>query len=232
MGRDAPVTSLKEYLARDEVFSTISERDKNFLIQNALSRTYKKGEWIVQYGELWAYLFWVESGAVTALKESFEGRALVIETILESEIFWGTAFFQEDAPMPVSLRAEEDTRLLLWSAETLRPIFLRYGQLSWELARRMVQRMLRASEMVEELAFRPISGRLARLLLSRYSGRKGPVARDLTLDEMAARVGSTREIVCRVLYRLADEGMIQISRTEFFLTDENALAQLALKSKR
>jgi hypothetical protein len=30
------------------------------------------------------------------------------------------------------------------------------------------------------------------------------VARELTLDEMAARIGTTREIVCRALYRFAE----------------------------
>jgi CRP/FNR family transcriptional regulator len=225
------VNSLETYLNENPIFSTLNAEDKRLILTQAIPRSYRKGEWVVQYGDVWAYLFWVEKGAVTALKESCEGRTLVIETILDGEIFWGTSFFQVDAPMPVSLRAEEDTDLFLWPAETLKPIFFRNGKISWELARRMVQRMLRASEVVEELAFRPISGRLARLLLTRYSGSDGPVARDLTLDEMAARVGSTREIVCRVLYRLADEGMIQISRTEFFLTDEEGLQELALKSK-
>ena len=231
MGRERYLTSLQTYLKQDKVFSTVSEEDKNLIIREAIPRTYKKGEWIVQAGDVWAYLLWVEHGAITALKESLEGRTFVIDTIRDGEIFWGAAFFQEGAPMPVSVLAEEDTKLLIWGVETLHPIFLRNGQISWELSRRMVQRMLRASEVVEELAFRPISGRLARLLLSRYSGSDGPVARDMTLDEMAARVGSTREIVCRVLYRLADEGMIQISRTEFFLTNEDELRKLALKSK-
>ncbi|MFH1632698.1 MAG: helix-turn-helix domain-containing protein [Chloroflexota bacterium] len=52
------------------------------------------------------------------------------------------------------------------------------------------------------------------------------MARDLTLDEMAARIGSTREMVCRALYRFADDEMIQITHTEFVFTNREKLAKL------
>jgi len=49
----------------------------------------------------------------------------------------------------------------------------------------------------------------------------------MTLDEMAAQVGTTREVVCRLLYRFADDGLITITRTEFTLLDPVRLAGLA-----
>lgn len=98
----------------------------------------------------------------------------------------------------------------------------------WQLARIMVSRMNRASEIVEDLAFQPVSGRLAALLLEEYEdSAPGPVKRDLTLDEMAARIGTTREVVCRVLYRFSDDNLIEITRTEFELNDAKALAHIA-----
>jgi CRP-like cAMP-binding protein len=100
--------------------------------------------------------------------------------------------------------------------------------MSWELSRLMVKRMQRASDIVENLAFHTVTGRLARLLLNRYrDAGHAPVARDLTLDEMAARIGSTREMVCRALYSFADDRMIQITRTEFIFTNREKLTQLA-----
>jgi CRP/FNR family transcriptional regulator len=92
----------------------------------------------------------------------------------------------------------------------------------------MVERMLRASEIVEELAFQPVAARLAHFLLEQFGDRVGDVvSRDLTLDEMAARIGSTREMVCRQLYKLADHGVIQINRTELKISDLNALRERA-----
>jgi CRP-like cAMP-binding protein len=100
--------------------------------------------------------------------------------------------------------------------------------MSWELCRLMIQRMQRASAIVEGLAFQPVSGRLARLLLNDFiSVGDAAITRHMTLDEMAARVGTTREMVCRALYRFADKKLIDVTRTEFVLTDKNGLAQVA-----
>jgi len=44
---------------------------------------------------------------------------------------------------------------------------------------------------------------------------------------MAARIGTTREMVCRVLYQFSDDNLIEITRTEFALNDTERLAQLA-----
>ena len=215
-------------LTKDPVFASLPAADLEKLASQARFRNYKKGEWIVHNGDIWAYFLWVESGKINALKESGEGRSLITTTILPQESFWGLAFFQEDMPMPVALIAEEDSEIHLWSREQFLPFLLKNGKMSWEFARQMVSRMQQASDIVESLAFRPVPGRLANLLLERYSGSgEIPVARDLTLDQMAAHIGSTREMVCRALYKFADDGAIKINRTEFVISNELLLGEIA-----
>jgi len=112
------------------------------------------------------------------------------------------------------------------------PIFFQNGRASWELARLMIERMKRAGDMVEELAFQPVTGRLAGLILSHYGDATADFTRrDMTLDEMAARIGSTREMVCRLLHRFSDEGAVQINRTEFMISDREKLEGFAVKVK-
>lgn len=53
------------------------------------------------------------------------------------------------------------------------------------------------------------------------------MTRNLKLDEIAALVGSTREMVCRALYDLSNKNLIQITRTEFVLTDQEGLEEIA-----
>ncbi|MEN8173349.1 MAG: Crp/Fnr family transcriptional regulator [Chloroflexota bacterium] len=220
---------LLEKLALNQVFASLNESDLTELAQLSISRDYDKDAWIVFYGDIWPNLFWIESGLITALKESPGGRSLIVATIEPGDVFWGTALFLDHAPMPVGLIAEKASRIHIWPRERILPIFLRNGKMSWELSRMMVNRMQHASDIVEELAFQSIPGRLARLLIDRYGEEDGPVARDLTLDEMAAHIGSTREMVCRALYRFADDDMIEITRTEFTFTNRDQLSQLAHK---
>ncbi len=217
-----------QQLAQDPVFASLSAPDLEELASKARECSYAKDEWIVHNGDIWAYLLWVESGKINALKESGEGRSLITTTILPKESFWGLAFFQEEMPMPVALIAEEESKVFLWSREDFLPFLLKNGKMSWEFARQMVSRMQQASEVVESLAFHPVPGRLANLLLDRYSGSgEAPVARDLTLEQMAAHIGSTREMVCRALYKFADDGIIEINRTEFLISNKNLLGEIA-----
>jgi CRP/FNR family cyclic AMP-dependent transcriptional regulator len=215
-------------LGKIPLFASLSPPERQQLANRAITRHYPAGDFIVLSDEIWPYLFWIQSGKVTAVKESYEGRSLVLTTIGAGEVFWGPAFFIDSAPMPAGLRAELDCELLLWSRQMMLPFLLKDGRLAWELAQKVMGRVLLASDIVEKLAFQSVAGRLAGFLLEQSEEKKsGPISRDLTLDEMAARVGSTREMVCRFLHRFASDGLIDITRTEFSLIDRPRLEELA-----
>ena len=222
----------QEFYGNNPIFSDMNSRQLEELDRLCMVQTYPKGQWITHYGADWPYLFLVENGEVTALKESEAGRSLVVITLGAGEVFWGTGFFKDGVGMPVALEAKQETRLRLWSRERLIPFMKANGQFTWSLTQLMVERMMRASRILEELAFHPVAGRLAGLLLGQFEGQTGDtLARDLTLDEMAARIGSTREMVCRHLYQFADQGAIQINRTEFKVMDKGFLKKLAGRGK-
>lgn len=222
------VKPASEVLQQNTFFASLSGNDPALAAAMAVSRRYARGEKIVLYGDAWPYFLLIGQGQVDAVKESGEGRSLLVTTFGPGDIFWGVAFFLKDTPMPVTLEARTDCELYLWTCEDLRPILIRNGTVLWTLAQLMVSRMLHASEMLEGLAFQPIAGRLARLLAELpHDQTSGAVSRSLTLDEMAARIGTTREVVCRFLYRLAGQGVISITRTELAITDRPALLDMA-----
>ena len=172
----------------------------------ATQRNYQRGQFIFYQGEMWPYLLLVENGVLSAVKESVEGRSLVMGKFSKGDVFWGMSFFKPELSSPVTLMAAEESRLVLWDRDSLLPYLLNNGEVAWGLCNLLIARMHKASTMVEELAFQPVASRLARLLLDSFKeSPDGCLARNLTLDEMAAYIGTTREMVCRVLYRLADE---------------------------
>ncbi len=222
----------KSSLSENQLFTRFSQTELDRLIDISIEKTYPKDQWITHYGSDWPYLFLVEQGQVTAIKESPEGRSLVVITLDKDEVFWGVGFFKEGIGMPVALVANQETKLRLWSRKNLEPFMINNGQFTWDLAQLMAERMMLASRILEELAFQPVAGRLAHLLLSQFEDQSGDIlSRDLTLDDMAARIGSTREMVCRHLYHFADKGAIQINRTEFKITDQGVLQHFTEKGK-
>ena len=219
-------------LLQNSLFGCLDPGVLRDLVNNSIHRKYEEGEWIVRQGDVWPYLFLVGTGKVTAIKDSFEGRSLTLTSFEGGEIFWGLAFFHLDVPMPAGFQASKAASLHLWSRERMLPVILQNGSLSWEIARLTIQRVQIVSEVVEKLAFQPVASRLARLLLEQTSTAGGEQQhRDLTLDDMAARIGSTREVVSRFLHRFYNEGIINITRTEFSITDRRRLQEMAQKVK-
>lgn len=212
------------------IFSSLSEGYLERLANIAILKKVEVGSYLVQAGDIWPCLFLLTGGRIKLIKESSEGRSLVIAELGPGELFWGLAFFKEGLENPVHLQALESSTLYLWRREDLLPLLLENGRLTWELTQILINRMVLASEVIDGLAFQSVAGRLARLLIE-FPGQDGggPIARSLTLDEMAARVGSTREMICRMMQKFGDEGIIHITRTEFEIIDRQHLELIAQK---
>jgi CRP-like cAMP-binding protein len=220
----------RDLVMRNPVFSCLPDRVLDLFLEQGFHRHYHTGQYLAHAGDIWPFLFILLDGSISAVKASSEGRSLVATSFIPGEVFWGVSFFHAELPMPVTLRVDRTSHTLLWSRDVALPVLSDHGLMSWELCRLMVDKMLRASEIVEELAFQPVIGRLARLLMD-YPGQSpsGPIARSLTLDEMASRIGTTREVVCRFLQRFAEDDLISITRTEFAITDRERLMVIANK---
>lgn len=222
------LSDLQKLLKETNPFAHFDEPLLAKIASMANRRRFDKGEFVTLHGELWPYLILVREGTLHAVKESEQGRNLVVLTLTQGDVFWGLSFFDKNSAMPVSLQGIKSGSLVSWSRQDLLPFLIANGEALWSLCGLLVMRMKQASNIVESLAFQPVAGRLANLMIERYGGTgDDPVARDLTLDTMAAYVGTTREMVCRILYRFSDEKLIHITRTEFSITDQEGLSALA-----
>ena len=176
------MNSLEGILAAHTIFADLPQIELVDLADNAIQRTYADQEIIVHQEDVWPYLFLVAKGKIEAIKESAEGRAFIATSLKAGDVFWGLAFFIQDAPMPVLLQAKDATQVYIWSRDCLVPVIQRYGNMSWMLCQVMISRMQLASAIVEDLAFHPVMGRLAGLILSEFSDAEdGFKSRELTL---------------------------------------------------
>jgi len=212
------------------IFSQLPADTLSKISKLSITKEIKKGVYLVNQGDEWPYLFHISRGQLVAEKDSMDGRRFVAASFKAGEIFWGITFFIDHAVMPASLIAFEDSFLDIWHQRDLKPFIESNGVFSWEVSKLVVSRIQYASELLESMTFHPIAVRLARLLLGIADGKgEASIERNLTLDEMAARIGSTREMVCRLLYKFSDEGLIKITRTDFLITDPGQLFKRAQK---
>ncbi|MCK5674311.1 MAG: Crp/Fnr family transcriptional regulator [Spirochaetales bacterium] len=221
------MNKLMHELPQAKVFNKLTATDHAELIQLSEVKTYHKGEFICWQDEIWSKALYIVFGKIEWIMLSPGGKRQIVFGLEKGDVVWGHSIF-DGKPMPASLEVMEECKVYLWSGKVIMPIVSRNVEAVWDVSRLLIQTMRNVREIIYGFAFHPVSGRLARLLLNHYHPVEGQFApRDLTLDEMAAMVGTTRELVCKVLYRFADAEVIQIKRTEFVFTNREKLEALA-----
>ena len=213
-------------LAKDDVFSHLSTCDHEELARLAFQTSYYKGQYISMQDDIWNRALYIKSGKLGWVMLSPDGKRQVVFRMGAGRVVWGHSLFDGE-PMPAALEVMEDCEVCMWEGEAIMPILSHNVDAVWAITRRLVSTMRKVRDVVYGFAFHPVAGRLAYLLLNHYKDIEGEVApRDLTLDEMAQTIGTTRELVSKTLHQFAGEGMIEISRVEITFTDRAKLEEL------
>ena len=208
-------------------FSKLAVEDRYELARQAVRRTCQKGEFICWQGEIWSKVLVLVSGGLEWSMLSPQGKRQVVFRLDPVSVVWGHSVFDQE-PMPASLEVMEDSEIYVWPSEIIVPIMSRNVEAVWDITLELITMMRQVRNIVYGFAFQPVSGRLARLLLDFYHPADGMSAeRDLTLEQMANSVGTTKELVSKTLHHFADEGIIEINRMQFVFKDMEGLEELA-----
>jgi CRP/FNR family cyclic AMP-dependent transcriptional regulator len=202
-------------LRRVPLFAGLSPEELAFLAERSVSRRYAANELIFAEGQPCHGLFVVESGLVKIFKVSPEGREQVLTVegpgapVAELPVFDGGCY-------PASAAAVTDSVLWLVGRNDVRQLCLQHPEVALKFMQNLGARLRHLVELVQELSFTTVRQRLAALLLrqAQTAGRPGPegIQFDLpgTHQELAARIGTVRELVSRNLSRLQASGVLRI----------------------
>jgi len=223
-----PPTNHAKALSKVPLFSGLSEGELGFLLERVVSKKYSASEMVFSEGEPCAGLFVDESGSVRIYKSSPGGREQVLSiegpggSIAELPVFDGGNY-------PASVIAIEDTVLLFVSRQDFQALCLAHPQVSLKVLKVVGGRLRRLVGIIEELSFTTVRHRLSAYLLrmAKKEGRKVAQGVEITLptnnQELAAQIGTVRELVSRNLSRLQAEGLITIDGRTVVLRDMKAL---------
>ena len=214
-------------LSQHPFFKALPQEAVLSLLKNAHAKRYIKGNFVLHQDEIWRNALFLRSGGMEWTILSPGGKRQIVFRVRPGEMVWGHTLFDGEG-MPASLEVVQDSEALLWREEDILPILKAYPLATLEVAGELVRAMRQVRELVYGFAFHPVSGRLARLLIHHYQPTDGhSVPRDLTLDEMAHSVGTTRELVSKTLHRFASEGIIHVNRVELTFLDKEKLEEIA-----
>lgn len=223
-----PITSAAaDVLRRVPIFSELSETEIKFLSERAVPRKFATGETLFNEGDSCAGLFVIESGHVRLFKSSAGGREHVLaidgpgSSIAELPVFDGGNF-------PASAAAADEVAVLFVSRQDFHAMCLVHPQVALKVLRIVGKRLRTLVGIIEELSFTTVRSRLISLLLKfakPLEKRAAPITITLPASnqELAAQIGTVRELVSRNLSRLQAEGLIKLDGREVTIPDLQAL---------
>lgn len=205
-------------------FSGLSADELEAVRRLVFERKVERGEVIIFEGESAEALFVVASGAVKVFKTSAEGKEQILSIIRPGESFNDVAVF-DDGPNPASAQAMGAVVICGIAREDMKTIIGRYPPVALNIIKVMAGQVRQLLALVEDLSFRRVISRVAKILLEHAADGSGP-GRRLTQQEMAAMAGTVREVVARSLRTLEEEGAIRLDRNRIVITDKPALMEM------
>ncbi len=205
-------------LAVHPLFARLPDAVRGAVAARMTSRQYRRGAVIFTEGDPATALHIVGSGTVRILKRSPSGREQTLLFADAGDSFAEVPVF-DHGPYPASAEAFTDAIIYALPATDITRLVRTMPVFAENAVAVFAARNRRLTEIVENLAFRPVIGRVARTLLDD--------PHEQTQTEMAAMVGAAREMVNRSLHTLDREGIIGIAGGRITILDRDRLAEIA-----
>jgi CRP/FNR family transcriptional regulator, cyclic AMP receptor protein len=219
------MSDLVALLENAEVLGKFNASQKQRLLLLASRRVLERDKTLFWQGDQWKKVLLIASGQLRAVIRSTDGRSYVVSTWEQGDEFWAHGLFDGE-PAPSTLEAAQDSVIYQWDGESVLQILFENPEAIRALLGRQTRLIRKRRETIADLAFQPVTGRLAKLLLEQVPASETSAQRDLTLDQIASRVASSPEVVCRTLYQLQRDGLLQVTRASITLHDRAALERL------
>ena len=214
-----------ELIKSNPYFAGLSATELDAIGKFIFERSLEKGEILLFEGGLAEALYFVVSGVMKVFKTSADGKEQILQIIRPGESFNDVPVFSGGNNI-ASAEAMADISLYGINKSNLEIILGKYPKISLNIIQVLSRRVEHLISLVEDLSFKNVASRVAKILLENAGDGAGHGQR-LTQQEMAAMAGTAREMVGRSLKTLEDEGKIRLDHHRIVITDREALRELA-----
>ena len=192
------------------LFAGLPESDLQAIAKKAVIKSYDKNAIIVTEGEFTKSLYVIISGKVKVYLNDENGKELVLDSKGPGEYFGEMVL--DDGPRSASVVTTETSAFAVLSTTVFKGLLVRHPEIALIVIRNLIRMARGLDENVRSLAMLDVYGRVSRMLLDLAveQGEKLVIPDKLTQQEMANRVGTSREVINRILRDLTAGGYIRV----------------------
>lgn len=215
------MTVVAEFLRKLPFFSELDADELTEVAARVHERAFRRGEVILLEGETPQAVYFVARGQVRIYRLSPEGREQVLKRLGPGEAF-NLVPVLDGRPNPSSAMAWTDVTAYAIERDHFLRMVRQHPALAGAALAESAARLRHMTALVEDLSLRTVGARLAKLLLNQ-AAKEPEIPRRMTQQEMAAQLGTVREVVGRALAELEREGLIRLERHRIVIVDRDGL---------
>ncbi len=191
-------------------FLEIDENALKELIPQGMVRAYPKGSVVIHAGDLSDSLYVILSGRVKVFMSDESGKEFVLSEIGPGDYFGEVAL--DGGPRTASIMVQDACRCFVIPKVEVKALIEHHPDFACNLIGRLIRKVRSLSDSVRNLALMSVYCRLLKFIDEQAVKREdGSLATErLTQQEIAMRIGASREMVSRLLTDLANCGYISI----------------------
>jgi CRP-like cAMP-binding protein len=211
----------RELLRTVPIFAELTDDDVSSLARLTTRRRYPKDTVVFFENEEGDSFFMILEGRIKVTILGDDGREIIL-SVLGPGDFFGEMALLDNEPRSATAIAVEESELLILNRADFQGVATKRS-ITAALIKVLTARLRRANHQISTLALLDVYGRVARVILdmAREEGKRlkdGRIAfRRATHQEIANRIGTTRETVTRMLKDLERQGLIQIEGREIIV---------------
>ncbi|MBI2412193.1 MAG: Crp/Fnr family transcriptional regulator [Deltaproteobacteria bacterium] len=213
--------AIRETLTKNPLFSSLEDFYLKDIISRGEFRTWPEASQIIIEGESGDAVFFVISGKVKVTLYGEEGREIVLAILKEGDMF-GEMSIIDDKPRSANVEAITDLECLVVGKTAFLDYLSRHHKVYMRFFAYLTGRLREATRKIGGLALLDVCGRIAHTLIgmskTTLTGDEKVIAIERpTHEQLAAMIGSSREVVSRALKKMTQEGYIKIEKDKILL---------------
>jgi CRP-like cAMP-binding protein len=224
------MTALAE-LERIEVFADLGPEARHTLAVVARVHCYDDGQIIMVEGEADVPVLYVLRGTVRVFRTGLDGREQTVIHLGAGAAFNMPAAFAGDGSAPASAASVGPVELLSIPRADFRRIVSQTPEIALAVLGDLSTKLHYLTDLTRDLGLLTVRARLARFLLNAHqdigSMPQGAQPVRWTHHEIAAQIGTVREVVSRTLRAFVKDGLVKLDRHRIIVLDREALAREA-----
>ena len=223
---------MDDIIRKAPLFSALDDEAAEALRRSMPEVNLGRGQVLFREGDSGDKLYVVAEGKVKLGRSSSDGRENLLAILGPGEMFGELSLF-DPGPRTATATAVTDTRIFALGHADLTTWVSGRPEVALSLLKQISSRLRRTNEVIGDLVFSDVPGRVAKALLD-LANRFGVesedgvhVGHDLTQEELAQLVGASRETVNKALADFAGRGWIRLEARAVVLLDLERLARRA-----